>query len=172
MISSTTRLSTRFQGNAHTFTPSDGNAGRFTVIPLESACTPLPYLSLSATSFFPHRSHPLILSLSLAGLADLGQNIVSKSTRVKTKRTLALPLPITRIAFDGIPDDGRDRRAMTSRRPYHETKHDVLGPSLCPIQITTDTAFDATKCVFIDRGSSFLFLLLFHYPFRDAAKRA
>ena len=53
-------------------------------------------------SFYPH---PLVLSLSLVGLAGLDQSIVVKSTCVKTKRSLGLGPPITRIVFDGIPDD-------------------------------------------------------------------
>ena len=35
-----------------------------------------------------------------------------------------------------------------------------------------DTAFDATKCVIINRGSSSLFLPFLHDPFCDAARRA
>jgi hypothetical protein len=42
-------------------------------------------LPLPAASFFPRHSHPLIRSLSLAGLAGWDQSIVGKSTRVKTK---------------------------------------------------------------------------------------
>jgi hypothetical protein len=51
-------------------------------------------------------------------------------------------------------------------------KPDGLGAPLGPIRMTTDTAFDATNCATIDRGSPSLFLPLFHYPFCDAAKRA
>ncbi|KAF8495439.1 hypothetical protein F5888DRAFT_554910 [Russula emetica] len=67
------RLSTRSQGDAHAFTPSDSDAGKSTVVPLRRAYPSLPYLPPFA-SFFLRYFPPLIIFLPLVGIAGWDQS--------------------------------------------------------------------------------------------------
>src|SRR6267154_1024692 len=106
-------------------------------------------LSLAIASFFPRHSHPLILSRSLASLAGWDQSIVGESTRVKANKAWDWPrssrlLRLTEFLTIVMNDRQRLRYGPIA-------KHDILGASFGPIQMTTDTGFDATKCVIIIR---------------------
>jgi hypothetical protein len=69
-------------------------------------------LPLPVASFFPRHPHPLIRSLSLAGVTWVESEHRRYVQWPNTIRSLGLGLAITPIALGGVPDDCDDKQEM------------------------------------------------------------